>query len=91
MGPGSIVVVLPLPDSYRSLCDWVPVDDEKTHYMIRDVVPSGFSGKPMAYLEEGSLGWFMGEEIGFDLEYLREVMPPDDLAIELLMEEEITA
>lgn len=81
MQVGSIVVVLPLhipPECIPDPIKWLPVQDEKTPYMVRSIdhLKHGVS----VCLEEGVIGYsYTGGEWGIRPEFLREVLPPEDL------------
>lgn len=90
MKPGSIVVVRPMP-SHASLKDevkWLPVMDEKTPYMIRDIKFCIMTVIHYALFEEGVIGHnFAGEELGIPLSQLREILPPGEVKLEEILEE----
>lgn len=88
MKPGTIVVCLPLIVSKDHIpyIKWLPVMDEKTPYMIREITTiSHVSQTPIAYLEEGVIGIhpYNKREFGFPLDYLRELLPPDSISEEI--------
>ncbi len=58
MGPGSIVVVIKHP-VLNSNVIWMPVMDENTPYMIREILDPHvmIDNVAGAYLEEGIVGW----------------------------------
>lgn len=97
MKPGTIVVVLPLrhkiSESAMSLVKWLPQDDEKTPYMIREEVLCPVSNSRTFYLEEGIIGYnCCGDELGLGIDDLRELLPPEDISeeIEEIMSEPLT-
>lgn len=75
MKEGSIVVVLKLPKlqgRIASLVKWLPTDDEKTPYMIREL-RKDITGIVVARFEEGVIGYNnMNMELGIPIEYLRD-------------------
>lgn len=79
MNIGSIVVILPpgaTPHpSMKPYIKWLPLEDEKTEYMIRDMAPWSDDGHTVIF-EEGVIGTLDGDEIGVWSKYLREVLPP---------------
>lgn len=97
MKPGSIVVVLPLPDFKPTPNDgvkWLPITDERTPYVIRQFDNSSNCGTPCATFEEGCIGHHptTHEEYAWDARYLREIAPPEDISnfIEEMMCEPVT-
>ena len=78
MKVGSLVVVKPLGcvlGNYNGIdVKWLPTDDEKTIYTVREIDPYHIAG---AMFEEGIIGYDVkGIEIQVRLEYLKEVQPP---------------
>ena len=74
---GSLVVVKTcyLDNSMKSLVKWMPIQDEETIYVIRDIPCAG-----AAYLEEGVIGFSPNDiEIGISFMVLIEVQPPMNL------------
>lgn len=87
--PKSIVAVKRLPEIYnkptvRAALEWLPIQDEKTPYMIKHmgVCPCG-CGNSMGFLEEGIIGYDIrtGAEIGIFVDFLIELMPPEKVSI----------
>lgn len=80
MKVGSIVVVKPIPIGWAlPFVKWTPIQDEKTPYMVREVV-NGELGIGI-YLEEGVIGYGPDDlELGIHVEYVREVLPPEDIS-----------
>lgn len=80
MKVGSLVVVKKLPViPAPERIEWLPVDDESTPYVIRNITRCAVSGDDVAHFEEGIIGFNDTVELGVPLEYLREVQSPDDL------------
>jgi hypothetical protein len=76
MKVGSIVVVRSLSDRnhlFESYIKWLPVDDEKTPYQIR-----GILGETVIF-EEGIIGHYNGNELGIDINWVREILPPENI------------
>ena len=86
MKPGSIVVVLPFEpvDQYKPFIKWLPVADEKTPYMLRNVMPSEYDVSGiMCNFEEGVIGYDPlnpGVELCIGASKLRELLPPEDIS-----------
>lgn len=82
MKVGSIVVVLPFKDkidsSVISYVKWLPADDERTPYMIRDIEICN-DGSMSAVFEEGIIGYIRNKELSLAAEYIREIQPPEDI------------
>ncbi len=77
MKVGSIVVIKKFPPDLGPFAGhimWLPIQDEETHYMVRSYASAGVA------LEEGIIGYYEGCELHIDSEYVREVLPPEDLA-----------
>jgi len=85
MRVGSIVVVkkLRISDFQRKFIKWLPVDDEKTPYIIRSNLVE--KGVVMNTLEEGIIGYGQNGDIELHIEdfQLREVLPPEDINEEI--------
>lgn len=83
MRVGSIVVVRPVPQGrFAPYIKWLPVQDENTPYMVREIrsESSGYG----VLLEEGIIGYTpKGVEIGIKMPYVKEVLPPEDIAEEV--------
>lgn len=83
MGPGSIVVVKKINIQQIDPCILsqitLPVDDEKTPYMIR-MIDKDNDGDLCAIFEEFSMGRIDGQEVGILLTYLIELLPPEDIS-----------
>lgn len=80
---GSIVAVKPAVPQIGVQILWLPVMDERTPYMIRDFGKCPVSNLDLAYLEEGILGYnSIGQELGFPLQFLIELLPPQVVEIE---------
>lgn len=74
---GSLVVVKTcyVDDSMKHLVKWMPIQDEETIYVVRDIPWAG-----AAYLEEGVIGFVPNDsEIGISFKVLIEVQPPMNL------------
>jgi hypothetical protein len=87
---GSIVVVLPMKEGHvRPEVKWLPVMDEKTPYMIRDIGFCFASMSRYAVFEEGVIGhnFLTGTELGVPLSQLREILPPGEVKLEEILEE----
>jgi hypothetical protein len=87
MKVGSIVVVIrPVDTAGNPDVRWLPVGDNKTLYVVRELVD--FHGTPEVLLEEGVIGFNPnGSEISLKLHIVKEVQPPEEVSIENLMEE----
>lgn len=89
MKPGSIVVIRPfqLRSDLIPFIQWVPKDDEKTPYMVRDI--SVHEGQVGVTLEEGCIGFHPINklELNIAIELLIELLPPDPISIESIIEE----
>lgn len=80
MQPGSIVVVKPFKVQKIALpyVEWLPIQDENTPYMIREIF-SEF-GQEFVRFEEASIGRdTRGNELGLSINYVREILPPEDI------------
>lgn len=90
MKVGSIVVVKKLPPpSPRVLkyIKWLPKDDENTPYVIRAIDKDDI-GTMAAIFEEGIIGIHEdGGEFGIGLNFLREILPPEKIEIDEIIEE----
>lgn len=77
MQPGSIVVVKQVPlGHWAPFIKWMPIQDEKTPYMVRDIREDSGS----VILEEGIIGYSpKGVELSILRHYVREILPPGDL------------
>lgn len=86
MRPGTIVVCLPctIHPSVADAVKWVPVQDEKTPYMVREVSMK-VDGHEGVSFEEGVIGWKNGEELIFPVTCVREILPPESVCIEELL------
>ena len=80
---GSIVAIKPLGISPAPLfVKWMPRDDEKTPYTVREVVD--FEDGMGVLLEEGIIGFFIDDlEIGISINYIIELLPPKDISEEI--------
>lgn len=84
MKEGSIVVVKKLPPTRNNGVTWMPVDDERTPYMIRDMFECPCLKVPLARFEEGIMGYHhTGIEYGLELAYLKEILPPDEIVYQI--------
>ena len=87
----SIVVVLPMGagNYVRPEVKWLPVMDEKTPYMIRNIRFCLVTMTHYAVFEEGIIGYnFLTEdELGIPLSQLREILPPGEVKLEEILEE----
>ena len=86
----SIVVIKPaeLAHEMARLIKWQPIRDEKTPYVIRgfDVCP--VSKETVVFLEEGVVGYNdVGKEIGVNISFCIEILPPGEVCIEELISE----
>lgn len=79
MKNGSIVAVkkLNLPYAARQAAQWLPIDDEKTPYVLRD--GEMCDGMMVWRFEEGVIGFnpYTKEEFGIGQEYLIELLSPE--------------
>lgn len=85
MKVGSIVVVKPFEVNslLKSYIKWLPVGDEKTMYVIREIYNANEEGHG-ARFEEGCIGTHPnGTELGIELALLVEVLPPSPLCEEI--------
>lgn len=84
MKPGSLVVVKPFNTLEQVVpwVTWMPVNDEKTIYTIREIVDChDGTGKQVtaATFEEGIMGYNpLGVELALQIELLIEVQPPEE-------------
>lgn len=85
MDIGSIVAVkkLSISEQWIPHIKWLPVDNERDPYVIREIVHPKH-GDPYAFLEEGILGYHYDNEIGIVLDYLIELLPPGSIEMELI-------
>jgi hypothetical protein len=90
MKPGSLVIVKPLglelgPSSLNGvlvIIKWLPIQDENTIYMVREIVEGAYGDQPCAALEEGIIGHSMtGMELYININMLREVQPPMEISV----------
>jgi hypothetical protein len=84
MRPGAIVVVTkcePHPSMMKHVI-WLPVADSKTPYMLREVLSEDKmeNGVVAVYFEEGIIGLAYGTEIAFPIEWVKEILPPEDIS-----------
>ena len=86
----SIVVIKPAeinPDMAH-LIQWQPVRDEKTPYVIRGFDTCPISKGTVVYLEEDVVGYNdVGKEIGVNISFCIEILPPGEVCIEELISE----
>ncbi len=82
---GSIVVCMPADVQPGLHIDWQPIQDEKTPYMIREVVTLLGNLSPTHVLfEEGIIGHGTdGSELAFPISRTREILPPEDISEEV--------
>lgn len=83
MKVGSIVVVLRAQPQLttRRYINWLPVADEQTPYVVRHIEDTPY-GTGIA-LEEGVIGYMPdGQEIKIHINYVRELLPPKNEAID---------
>lgn len=83
MKVGSIVVVKSFAhnicEENRKITTWMPVQDERTPYMIRDIIKD-VNNHTCIRFEEGIIGYHSnGLEIALKIDYVREVDPPESL------------
>ena len=87
MKPGSLVVVIrPVNTGGDPGVKWVPVGDNETPYVVREIreCPTGLG----VMFEEGVIGLNPdGSEWGLDIKLVREIQPPEEVSISALMEE----
>ncbi len=80
MKPGSLVVALKcgINPVFNPLIKWLPVTDESTVYMIREIGDCPVQGKGSGVrFEEGIIGHnSMGIELQYPLSYVREIQAP---------------
>lgn len=91
MKVGSIVVARKCEpdDEIKPFVKWLPVMDEKTPYTIRTIDVGSRSGALGATFEEGIIGETRAKgELIFPLDYLREILPPEEISIESIIEQE---
>lgn len=83
--PGSIVAIKPfIPNDNRIYVKWLPVCDEKTPYIVRDVLHFNNTKIPAAVFEEGIIGYHPdGVELNIGFEHLVELLPPEDISEEI--------
>ncbi len=85
MKPGTIVVVLKfnVQETLKGCVKWLPVADEKTPYMIRDIAPDDFGLLGVSF-EEGVMGYNMlGRELRLHISKVREILPPGEISEEI--------
>lgn len=92
MQNGSIVAVKKLPElssSMRRLVKWLPTDDERTPYVLRDGVME--YGEMIFRLEEGVIGHNdLKQELGIPQSYFIELIPPEEqVNVEELLKPEV--
>ena len=83
MKNGSIVVVRKLPpkesirEDLRDSLVWLPVDDEKTTYVLRDGEME--NGKQLFIVEEGVMGYnpYTKQEWALESDFFIEILPPE--------------
>lgn len=85
MKPGSIVICLFVethPD-WNPYVKWLPKMDEKTPYMIREILESD-NNIIGVYFEEGIIGYnSRNQELLFPISHVREILPPDEISEEI--------
>lgn len=87
MKAGSIVVCLPVSihDCWTGRIKWLPVMDQETPYLLREVNPTSNGGMGVLF-EEGTIGYNgEGNELCFPADYVREILPSDNI-MESIME-----
>lgn len=77
------MVVKKLPRIDMTHIKWVPVDDESTPYIVREVLPD----VEAVYLEEGVIGYYRFLEIAMNFCYVREVQAPGEICVQTIVEE----
>lgn len=85
MKPGSIVVCLPVEThpNWIYVVKWLPAMDEKTPYMIREILEAQ-DGTIGVYFEEGIIGYnSRNQELLFPANSVREILPPDEISEEI--------
>lgn len=94
MKNGSIAVVKKLPElaeHAKKYVKWLPVDDEKTPYVLRDG-EEDIDGVFIYRFEEGFIGTnpFTGSEFGIPSDFLVELLPPEEqVNVEELLEADL--
>lgn len=95
MKEGSIVVVKKLPseldDRIKDSVKWLPIDDQKTPYVLRDGELE--YGKMIWRFEEGVIGYnpFTKIEWGIPSDLLIEILPPEEqVNVQELVQELVT-
>lgn len=86
MKPGTIVVCLKtdVQESLLHLIKWIPVMDEKTPYMVRTIGVCPVYKEEFVTFEEGTIGiQHNGEELGFPISRVREILPPGEISEEI--------
>lgn len=82
MKNGSLVVVLPLRhclnEDLKPLIKWLPIDDEKHEYVLKDVLKNPSDGDLCVRFEEGVIGCYKGMELAIHISFVREVQPPEE-------------
>lgn len=87
MKPGTIVVCLKVTPQGEpgTWVEWLPIMDEKTPYMIREVDVCKGTQQDIVRFEEGVLGYNPnnGGELGFPITHVREILPPGEISEEI--------
>lgn len=80
MKPGTIVVCLKanIHPTITGKVKWLPVQDENTPYMIREIGGKIDGNKGVSF-EEGVIGYSNSSELLFPLARVREILPAEDI------------
>lgn len=89
--PGSIVAVKKLDIFYvfKPYIQWLPVQDENTPYVVRDIGKDLTTGIEIANLEEGVIGYYAGYEICVGVDELIELLPPEEVSLESILTQQL--
>ena len=79
---GSIVAIknFPINPEVGSWAKWIPTCDERTPYVIRDIVINPADGIELCMFEEGVIGYnpHLNKELGIGKNHLIELLPPEE-------------
>lgn len=87
---GSVVAVKPLPSGckLKESVKWYPIADEKTPYVIRGIDYCNIAKVNVYFLEEGIIGYnAIGKEMGIEKEELIELLPPQTVSIDEIIQQ----